>query len=152
MEYLPIVRQVFPDARYIYTVRDPRGLWNSAQRFKNRNRGDEILDWMLTNDIILERSRLGQNLMTVRYEDLVTKPESTCTELYGFLGCDFSPSYLQYDPRSDPYPDRWDWIPEAREQFNRWHAVKWQEEMEPSEIARVSRLAGEFMVKYRYEY
>jgi hypothetical protein len=151
IDHLGDVLAVFPDARFIYNVRDPRGLWNSAQRFKERQRGDELLRRMLDMDQRIEPYLDRPNFLSIRYEDLVREPEATCRRLFGFLGCDFAPEFLRYDPAADPYPHRWDWVPEAGEQFNLWHARKWREQRRPEEIEHISDEAGWFSAKYGYE-
>jgi hypothetical protein len=151
VDHLENTLAVFPDAKYVYNVRDPRGLWNSAQRFKGRGRGDELLDRMLENDRRLEGYLRRRNFLTIRYEDLVCRPEQTCAQLFGFLGCDFSPEHLFYSPHRDPYPERWEWVPEAGQQLDPWHTVKWKEQMSQQEIESVRRLAGWFIEKYGYE-
>jgi hypothetical protein len=148
--YLDSALAVFPDAKYVYNVRDPRGLWNSAQRFKGRARGDELLGRMLENDRRIARYLQRASFLTIRYEDLVCQPEEVCKRLFEFLGCDYLPEYLVYDPQKDPYPDRWEWIPEAGHQFDTRHTVKWKEQMTPEEIEHVNRLAAWFLEKYGY--
>ena len=64
------------------------------------------------------------NFLTIRYEDLVCKPEGTAQRMYDFLGCDFSTRYLQYDRQVDPHPDRWNWVPEAGGRIDPSHASK----------------------------
>lgn len=149
--YLEQVLEAFPDAKFIYSVRDPRGLWNSAQKFKERKRGDELLHKMLDADERVAPYLKLENFWTIRYEDLVCKPEKTCQQLYEFLGCGFSSEYLHYDREADPYPERWDWIPEASRQFEPWHTIKWKEQMSQQDIERVTDLAGWFIDKYQYE-
>lgn len=151
IDHLQDMLAVFPKALYIYNVRDPRGLWNSAQRFKGRQRGDELLHLMLDADRRVTPYLDRPNFFTFRYEDLVVRPEATCRQLFGFLGCAFAREILLYDPATDPYPERWDWVPEAGEQFNPWHAHKWREQMRPDEIDRVSDLTNSFIDKYGYE-
>jgi hypothetical protein len=151
VDYIKSVLAVFPEARFIYNVRDPRGLWNSAQRFKGRHRGDELLGRMLAQHRQIAPYLQAPNFFTVRYEDLVRAPERTCRRLYEFLGCDFAREYLYYDRQADPYPDRWDWVPEASHQFDPWHAIKWKEQMNQDEIERVTARAGWFIDEYRYE-
>jgi hypothetical protein len=92
-----------------------------------------------------------ENFVTIRYEALVKEPEKVCHQMYEFLGCAFRREYLRYDPKADPYPDRWDWVPEASQQFDPWHAIKWQEQMSSQEIEHVTERAGEFITKYGYE-
>ena len=149
--YLRPVLEAFPQARFVYNVRDPRGLWNSAQRFKGRERGDELLQRMLEQDRRVTPYLKRANFYTVRYEDLVNEPAETCRQLFAFLGCDFAQEYLSYHPEADPYPQRWDWVPQASQAFDPWHTAKWKEQMTADEIVQVSRRARWFLDKYGYE-
>jgi hypothetical protein len=150
-DYIEEVVAAFPRARLIYNVRDPRGVWNSAQRFKGRKRGDELLGRMLAQEARVAPYLAGENFVTIRYEDLVKEPEETCRQMYEFLGCSYRREYLRYVPEADPYPDRWDWVPEASQQFDPWHTIKWQEQMTAQEIEQVTKRASEFIEKYGYE-
>lgn len=151
IRYLDHLLSVFPDARIIYNVRDPRALWNSAQRFKDRQRGDVLLSRMLENDERIRPYLERANFFTLRYEDLVCRPEDTMDRMYGFLGCDRSAPYQPYDPRDDRYPDRWSWVPEASGPIDRSHAFKWKEQLDSSEIDRVTAMASSFMAHHGYD-
>ena len=151
IRYIDELLTVFPDARIIYNVRDPRALWNSAQRFKERRRGDELLEQMLDNDRRIRPYLERPNFLTVRYEDLVLEPDTTVQRMYDFLGCDFSASYLQYDPGNDPYPERWSWIPASSDQIDPRHAIKWREEVDPADVQRITGVAAEFIDRHGYD-
>lgn len=151
IDYLDQVMRAFPNARFIYNVRDPRAVWNSAQRFKGRGRGDELLEQMLGRDRKVSRCLHQGNFLTIRYEDLVCEPEDTCQRLYRFLSCSYARDYLRYEPEDDLYPDRWDWVPEASQAFDPWHTVKWKKQMGPLAIKRVTEQAAGFIEKYEYE-
>lgn len=151
IEYLDQVLAVLPDAKLIYNTRDPRGLWNSAQQFKGRSRGDELLTRMLEQDRRIAPYLKRETSITIRYEDLVSRPEETCRQLYDFLGCSYSSRYLTYDADADPYPDRWHWVPEASQQFDPWHTHKWTEQMQQRDIDRVTHLSRWFIEEYGYE-
>ncbi|MDJ0598250.1 MAG: sulfotransferase [Crocosphaera sp.] len=151
INHIDIVLEAFPNAKFIYNVRDPRSHWNSAQRFKERKRGDEILKEMLRKDKLISPYLERANFLTIRYEDLVCNPENTCKELYEFLGVDFSPNYLKYNLNTDPYPNRWKWIPESKDDFNILHTIKWKQQMNKHDIERVNQRANWFIEKYRYE-
>lgn len=150
IDYLEETLAAFPHARFVYNVRDPRGIWNSAQRFRGRARGDRTLAEMLEKDERVRPYLLQENFLTIRYEDLVQKPQKTVRDLYAFLGCDFDPDYLSYDPEQDPYPDRWNWIPEARGPLNPWHAEKWRQQVPPATQARLVELSRPFIERYGY--
>ncbi len=151
IDYIELMCAVFPDARYIYNVRDPRGLWNSAQRFKDRARGDYVLDEMLRMDARVAPYLSRPNFMTFRYEDLAGSPEETMARICGFLGLEHDAAYLAYKPKIDPAPVRWNWVPETRDPVNVHHAEKWRERMTREEILRVSERADAFVEKYGYD-
>lgn len=72
--YIEIIREltaVFPEAKYIHVVRDPRALWLSAQNFKGRQRGDEILAEVLQKESVIASYLARDNFMVVRHEDVV---------------------------------------------------------------------------------
>jgi hypothetical protein len=151
VDFIDQMLSMFPDAKYIYTVRDPRGIWNSAQRFKGRERGDEILNEMLTKEKKIVKYLGNPNFLTVRYEDIILKPSETAKNLYEFLGFDFKEQYLKYDKASDPYPDRWNWVPEANNQLDPKMTSKWKELMSKEQIDRVNSMSNWFIAKYDYE-
>ena len=151
IRHLDQLLSAYPEARIIYNVRDPRGLWNSAQEFKGRQRGDELLGEMLENDERIRPYVEHPNFLTIRYEDLVCQPEGTVQRMYEFLGCDFSTRYLPYDPQRDPYPDRWSWVPEAGGPIHPSHAFKWKDQLSSSEIERVTGIAVSFIDRHGYE-
>lgn len=151
IEFMDKMQDSFPGAKYIYTVRDPRGIWNSAQRFKGRQRGDEILGEMLKKDRQISKLLDRDDFLTVRFEDLICKPEETCKILYGFLECDYSDDYLKYQKENDPYPERWSWVPEASGKLDPEITVKWKKKMTSDEIQNVNSKAAGFIDKYGYE-
>jgi hypothetical protein len=151
IDYIETLVKMFPKAKYIYNVRDPRGLWNSAQKFKGRRRGDELLKAMLDRDDRVSKYLDKDNFITIRYEDLICEPENTCKGLYEFLGCDFSQEYLRYNSDEDPYPDRWNWVKEASQPLDLFHIEKWKSMMSKEEINLVTNTAKGFMKKYKYE-
>ncbi len=151
INHIDFLLEAFPDAKFIYNVRDPRSHWNSAQHFKQRKRGDEILDEMLKKDKLITPYLERPNFLTIRYEDLVIDPINTCQQLYQFLGVDFSVDYLDYSSETDPYPERWNWIPQSKDNFNINHTIKWKEQMDEHEIEKINKQANWFIKKYKYE-
>ncbi|MCA9973251.1 MAG: sulfotransferase [Anaerolineales bacterium] len=151
IDYLEETMQAFPNARFIYNVRDPRGIWNSAQRFKQRERGDEILQEMLQRDRFIAPYLSRPNFLTLRYRDLIRQPEKTARRLYEFLGCEFDPAYLVYDPAQDPYPQRWSWISQASRPLDPWQTEKWRVEVPAETQARLTAESRWFIEKYGYD-
>lgn len=138
---IPELWRVFPDAKFIFLIRNPlavlaselttyvRGDWNILSRFEPdlRRAPGLILDGL---------AQLGENGIRVKYEDLVRDPETQFRSLCDRLEIDFYPTMLDYSrtpapigrmndpvgihchssPNSDGV-DKWKWMlhdPQAR--------------------------------------
>lgn len=103
---LPMIRRVFPDAKIILALRDPRDVILSCyqQRF-TINAGmaqllqletaaayyDEVMRLMEAC-----RERLDLDLIEVRYEDVVADLEANARRLAAFLGVTYEPAMLAF--------------------------------------------------------
>lgn len=84
------------DARFIFLVRDPGAIVRSWWRARPRYSEDEAVDSVLNYATTLEEARGELPGPTVRYEDLVDRPEATVRELCDFLGVEWEPQMLEY--------------------------------------------------------
>ncbi len=99
--------ELFPAAKYILLIRNPlavlkselhtyvKGDWPMLAKFK-----PDLLD--APGRLVAARSILGDSALEVRYEDLVTSPESTVRSLCEFLGIEFDSSMLDYSDTPAP--------------------------------------------------
>lgn len=147
---LPLMVEAFPEARFVYNVRDPRAVWNSGETFKKRGLGDEILDEMMASEAAVRGVVPPDRLIVIRYEDLIRQPATTMVELAGFIGFDFSAEALEYSAADDPLPDRWNWVPEAKGDLDAALTEKWRFQMPRDQQRRVSELCSEFIERYGY--
>lgn len=100
---LRLIRELFPDAKFIHLVRDPvklfsstMKLWlslDSAQSMQNETPiaalESFIFDCLTTMYATFDDQAKGLeecDLVTVRYEELAAKPVDTCERIYGSLG------------------------------------------------------------------
>jgi hypothetical protein len=94
-----------PGVPAIVVVRDPRALFWSWLRRADERPGDWI-------EVYAGRYRayaagyasaveagLGRRILLVRHEDLSLHPEEEGRRVFGFLGLDFDPAYLSFEPR-----------------------------------------------------
>ncbi len=91
------VKALFPDARFVFIVRDPRDVTMSI--VANFRKGVEATAEDIANRfrrMNKMRSAYGRDVKIIRYEDLVLQPEATCRELAAFAGVDESQSMLQF--------------------------------------------------------
>ncbi|HYD87339.1 MAG TPA: sulfotransferase [Vitreimonas sp.] len=103
---LPLIRRIFPEAKAIFALRDPRDVVLSCfqQRFGMNAAMAQFLDLgaaaayydsvMRLMDIC--RERLALSLHQVRYEDVVADLEAQARALTAFLDLPFEPAMLRY--------------------------------------------------------
>lgn len=148
--FAKLVLRAFPDAKLIYNVRDPRGVWNSGQTFRDRQAGDKILAGMLAADEAVSPHLPDLRFHTLRYEDLIADTHAAMSRLATFLGFDFDPDSISYDPLNDPLPNRWNWVPPARGELDPGLTDKWRDEMPRNKQEEVTRDCADFMSRYGY--
>jgi hypothetical protein len=98
-DYLHISRlkRHFPDAKFIYMMRDPRAVLCSYKYVKSNgyhetNRYHPILQglaWRTAIRSFLQQKSQG-NCLLIRYEDLIANTNTELSRLSRFLGCNFS--------------------------------------------------------------
>ncbi|MEQ1811407.1 MAG: sulfotransferase [Terricaulis sp.] len=103
---LPLIKRVFPNAKIIFALRDPRDVVLSCfqQRFTINAAMAQFLElqWagayydQVMGLFELCRARLGLDLHQVRYEDVVADLEGGARGLCAFLGVGFEPAMLDY--------------------------------------------------------
>lgn len=89
---LPLITPVFPHAKFVFLVRDPRAVINSYIHFpKHLKRLDFwIWKWKKRQRIYQEyAAQLPDQFHLLRYEDLIIDPESTLQSLCVFLNIEY---------------------------------------------------------------
>ena len=103
---LPLIKRVFPQAKIIFALRDPRDVIFSCfqQRF---GMNVAMVQFLQLNtaatyyDLVMRlmdacRETLALDLHEVRYEDVVADLENSARDLASFLGIGFEPAMLNY--------------------------------------------------------
>jgi len=106
--YVDVLKEMFPDAYFLYVVRDPRAgvasmmnapffaddvVFNAMSRRKHAEVGPQLLRTHVAPD----------HWMIVRYEDLTTHPEDTLLRICAFVGESYEPTMLQYHRTAAAY-------------------------------------------------
>ncbi len=154
--HLDEVRRTFPEARVVNVVRDgrdvalsllrvpfgPSNVWAAAHQWRDAVRaGDRAA------------ALLGDDLTTVRYEDLVTAPERVVPEICRFLEIAYEPGMLAVE---ETPPDRIaagqeGWFRELYAGITASSVGKWRREMRPSDVALFESIAGAELERHGYE-
>jgi len=129
VQYMEFLLEVFPDARWVYVVRDGLDVAASTSLIPRERRGisewheenlpigfalamtntpfSALLRWRHWNAMV-ERALYGREHFRLTYERLVSEPEPTLRELMAFIGEPFDPAILRYAEQPHDYP-AWEW-------------------------------------------
>lgn len=145
--------EMFPDAHYIYNVRDPRAVWNSAKNFTRRGRADSLLKLMLAYDKKIEPYLERDNFHSIKFIDLVhVLPLKIMSVAFrdmmkSVFDVDYSNEYLKTDIQ---YPARFKGIPNSTDHPDYNIVAKWKTQMTKQEIKHVTNMSMDFIKKYGY--
>ena len=149
---------MFPDARFVHVVRDPRGGVASMKRvsfFPN----DAVLNAMNRHKVMthgrdyLRRFVPREQRVEVRYEDLVTIPRETLRGLCSFLDLPYEDGMLRFHVDAERFMTE-----EASSSFNeaatrpisKARADAWKTALTSDEVASIERICVDEMVEFDY--
>lgn len=97
-KYHPVLKCLFPEARFIHIVRDGRAIcasikhldWGPNNAYSASRHWAERLQQAVTVEVAE-----GNSLMRVRYEDLVAEPARILEEICAFIDIPFEPEMLK---------------------------------------------------------
>lgn len=132
----------WPEARFIHLIRDPRDVAPSAVKmgwagnmYTAARRWDEA-----EAEIAAFRNQIpGDQLIDLRFEDLVSQPIEELTRLCQFLGLPYDPLMLSY-PEHTSYPP-----PDASA------AARWKHKMPIEDVQLVEARLRNRMLEWNYE-
>ncbi len=147
-----IVR-LFPEAKLLVMLRDPRATVASMNRFSGIGSGT-ALNARLWRDAYSKGAATVQQLvptaqaLTVRYERLVSTPEDTMKEVCEFLGEAFDPALLDFHESSGRYAD----LPDTPKISQPIHADpdEWRAQLSDGELTIVESICGPTMEALGY--
>lgn len=133
IDYLPKVRQVFPEAQILHIVRDPRDVLLSRM---NADWSMGRPDWLqvLTYRAQLARGRrqgrrsFGERYMELRYEDLLAEPERVLRHVTEHLGVKYSKTMLAFQRAAEElvHESERSWKEETTGPLLRDNSGKWR--------------------------
>lgn len=155
---VPQIATVFPQAKFIACLRDPRAVVSSSLQTDWGGRSVDQVSrrW---NRIFDQHQRLCQLLpperyTMVQYEDLVLKAEETLKKLCGFLNESFEPQMLQYDKRPASelgFSEGEEWKRNTLKPLDPARSTAWKRNLRPEQIAIIERITGARLVQLGYQ-
>ena len=141
--HLPVLGQLFPDARYIHMVRDGRDVANSVmgRYWGAKNVFVAAQEWRKGVELIdaFTASLPQDRLIVVRYEDLLAQPVDVFARLISFLQIDDSNGNVRRHVEQHAGEDL------KTSNFDKWR--RWPQK----DRLRFERIAGDLLRKHGYE-
>ena len=151
---IDVLHAMFPNARFIHIVRDGRDVFHSWRKMdpSKGNVAVTALDWHY-KVYRIEKSFAGLpkgNAMTVRYEDLLQRPEDMIQSICSFVGADYEPDMLDFYRSSSKYIGAHH-SELIFQPLNAQNCFKWKRSLTQREIRVYSLLARRPLARYGYE-
>lgn len=156
----PLSKFLESTCQLLYSIRDPRAIFRSILQSPNSSIEEMRTRWEnLKSNFHVWESRLARNnVLIVKYEDLVNRPGDTMAKVYEHLGVPYCDRFLQ--PFARPFPSRFlwktnvDWKTGIRNDFDRERIVSWQQELtnEHLDVISSDRVIRRMMDFFGYEW
>lgn len=98
--FIDTILKIFPDARFVHIVREPRdNIYSHLISFNEKNTIFRANQWVAFNSIIEEvKKKLQGRFFSVKYEDFVNETEKTMRAVCEFLNVPFISEITQNKP------------------------------------------------------
>jgi hypothetical protein len=153
--YIEVVMRLFPDAKIVHVVRDPRDCVASLKRMPwwRTDSYHSVAAWAQSIDNTERVMRALPGTVTrVQYERLVAEPEPELKALCAELGEEYDPAMAEPERLADvAVPERKHWHSNTRVGPTTKRVGRWKEELEPWESSLCETVLGERMARFGYE-
>ena len=148
---LPFLTTLFPNAMYVYAVRDPRDTACSIAKMTGVSLSDALTNWgrfaRAYEDFV--RALPSERVTVVKYEDLVIDYESAMSGVFDVLGLGLDSAASEFLAENKNKPSH---NPRAvqRIDYAEKSVGRWQQEMSEGERAHAMTVGSQFMLRHGY--
>ena len=148
---LPFLTTMFPDAMYVYAVRDPRDTACSIAKMTGVSLSDALTNWWRFAESYEDFVDVltPKRVTVVKYEDLVIDYESAMRKVFNVLGLELDATARAFLVENKDKPSH---NPRAvqRIDYAEKSVGRWQREMSGEERAHAMTVGGRFMLRHGY--
>jgi hypothetical protein len=152
--WLSSLRTVFPEAKYIHLIRDPRGVASSVIPLDwGPNTAISAARWWLSElayGQMAESSLPDEVIIRIRYEDLLAQPEQTLRRLTTFLGLEYFPT-MQDTSRYDVHDYSRKQHNLVGQRFDLSRSSAWRCRLKPRQREIIEYFVGDVLPLLGYE-
>jgi hypothetical protein len=144
---IPLLAELYPNAKYIHIYRDPRDYALSIEAAWGKNKFRAVQRWKEQVRKFLSDVKLfNLNYCNVSYESLISNPEQVIRNISDFIGVDFQELMLTLDRPSENLGDTKGELSIVAKNSN-----KWVDRLSSSELKEIEGIAGEAMEELGYK-
>jgi hypothetical protein len=152
---LDLVKRIFPEARIVNLVRDGRDVGMSLLRvpFGPGNMWAAAHQWREAVDAgDAAAARYGRDVLTLRYEDVVSDPQTEAARVSAFCEVEFDPEMLAVERSADRVARGWEgWFSQLSAGISQASVGKWRTGMSQGDQALFTSIAGDALRRHGYE-
>jgi hypothetical protein len=145
------VKKLYPKAKYIFVLRDPRAVASSFRKSEiNPSLKESALRWRASIKAFEKLEKESKNnTMLIKYEDLVIEPEVIIRKVCVFLNIDFQTIMLS-ERRAFSGDGTIAHHKNSQRKINSTSLDKWRKLLSKEEIKSIEAITGLLMIKYGY--
>jgi hypothetical protein len=154
-QLIPFIKEIFPEAKFIHLIRDPRAVvYSTKKAFNNQNLLAIANSWVRINRLI-ELEKLDSNFITIKYEDLVNNPEISMERLCDFLEIQYNKDMLQAYSTISKNMSTQKYLNlehhrNIAKKINPEISKSWEKELKVNDIKLINYITAETAKKYNY--
>jgi hypothetical protein len=158
IEYLPLLKQVFPESHIIHIVRDPRDVLLSKSRAAwsgHRNWRANLAAGRFQLDLAdrFASACYGWRYHVLRYEDLLEAPERTLRRLTASLDVDYDERMLSFSDAAAALTSAADepWKRETAGPLLSDNRGKWRGDLPRAQVRATEAVLSQWLFRYGYK-
>ncbi len=144
VEYLPTIKQIFPNAKVIHLIRDPRDVYLSRTKADWSSQRADILQYLAYRaqyELGCHQGGklFGNNYLAIQYENLLLQPETELQKMCQWLQISFTQEMLQFSDSAQKLvaSDEMAWKKEVLGPLLTNNMNKWERALTPEKIGRI---------------
>lgn len=139
-ERVALLARLFPAARFVHIVRDPRAVALSVRTAWGKDPVRNAEKWVRAVAAV-DAAALGGRLLELRFEDLTADPEPVMRAVAAHLDLDFDPAMLRLERPAERG---------GTTRLDASAARKWSERLPAAEVRRVEEIAWSLLARFGY--
>lgn len=160
--YVKELAEIFPEAKFIHLIRDYRdNILSEKKTFGYNILSVVSYSWLNYNKSIdKEKHRRPNRFITIKYEDLVTHPETIISNVCQFLNIPYNEEMLSFNrtlksvvENADEHIKKEVSIihPNITKPINKSQIKKWEKEFSKPQVELIEYITGDYAALYGYE-